>query len=190
MKQFILFVSLLALSITTSAQTPFMRHLQTHKEGKGRVVVVQEDSITEAVNSRKIESPKPAGKNASLPKPNENKNKPLQDKKTLEDTPSQSVASSTHTSGRQRYKAQGYRIQVFTGGNSRNDKMRATQVAERIRQAFPELSVYPHFSSPRWICRVGDFKDIEDANKYANLIREAKLSNEAHVVKCNVFLAR
>ena len=43
--------------------------------------------------------------------------------------------------------------------------------------------------SPRWICRVGDFKTHEEAEQYAAKIRAAHLSNEVRIVRCEVLLA-
>lgn len=91
---------------------------------------------------------------------------------------------------RVRYKAEGFRIQVYTGGNSRADKGKAQQLQQRCRQEFPELSAYVHFVSPHWVCRVGDFKDREEAQRYANQIRRKRLSYEARIVKSSVLLAR
>ena len=91
---------------------------------------------------------------------------------------------------RARYQATGFRIQVYTGGNSRNDKAKAQQLQMRCRQAFPELSAYVHFISPHWVCRVGDFKDRNEAQRYASQIRRKKLSYEVRIVKSTVLLAR
>ena len=91
---------------------------------------------------------------------------------------------------RVRYKAEGFRIQVYTGGNSRTDKEKAQQLQLRCRQEFPELSAYVHFVSPHWVCRVGDFKDREEAQRYANQIRKKRLSYEVRIVKSSVLLAR
>ena len=91
---------------------------------------------------------------------------------------------------RARYQATGFRIQVYTGGNSRNDKAKAQQLQMRCRQAFPELSAYVHFISRHWVCRVGDFKDRNEAQRYASQIRRKKLSYEVRIVKSTVLLAR
>ena len=61
-------------------------------------------------------------------------------------------------------------------------------MGEKCRKQFPELSVYTHFVSPRWVCTVGDFKTMEDAQKYIAPIRSAHISYEVRVVKSEVFL--
>ena len=59
---------------------------------------------------------------------------------------------------RRSYKVNGYRVQVFAGGNSRADKIKAQNAGNSVKQAFPSQPVYVHFYSPRWICRVGNFR--------------------------------
>ncbi len=86
-----------------------------------------------------------------------------------------------------RRKGMGYRIQIFTGGNSRSDRVRANRMGSLCREYFPELSVYPHFESPRWICRVGDFKTSEDAKIYVQKMRKLKVFKELRIVKSVVW---
>ncbi len=95
--------------------------------------------------------------------------------------------SVTATTGK-RHKARGFRIQIFTGGNSKQARIDAGRIERRSKAAFPELSVYKQFVSPRWICRVGDFKTYEDAAKYAEDIRKAKISSEVRIVRSVVWL--
>lgn len=72
---------------------------------------------------------------------------------------------------RRSYKVNGYRVQVFAGGNSRNDKMKAQEAGNKVKMAYPELPVYVHFYSPRWICRVGNFRSYEEANIVLKRVR-------------------
>ena len=73
---------------------------------------------------------------------------------------------------RRSYKVNGYRVQVFAGGNSRRDKIKAQQAGNAVKMAFPEQPVYVHFYSPRWICRVGNFRSYEEASKVMRQIRK------------------
>ena len=73
---------------------------------------------------------------------------------------------------RKSYKVDGYRVQVFAGGNSRNDKVKAQRIGNDIKQAFPEQPVYVHFYSPRWICRIGNFRTFEEANNILHQIQK------------------
>ena len=72
---------------------------------------------------------------------------------------------------RRSYKVNGYRVQVFAGGNSRNDKIKAQEAGNKVKMAYPELPVYVHFYSPRWICRVGNFRSYEEANIVLKRVR-------------------
>lgn len=69
------------------------------------------------------------------------------------------------------YKVTGYRVQAFAGGNSRNDRLKAEQTGNAIKMKFPDQPVYVHFYSPRWICRIGNFRSLEEANKMLAKIR-------------------
>ena len=66
---------------------------------------------------------------------------------------------------RKSYKVTGYRVQVYAGGNSRNDRLKAEQTGNTLKMKFPEQPVYVHFYSPRWICRMGNFRNLSDAQK-------------------------
>lgn len=60
-------------------------------------------------------------------------------------------------------KAKGFRIQVYSGNNTRASKEKATDIANTLRSSYPELPVYTFFKSPRWLCTVGDFISVEEA---------------------------
>ena len=66
---------------------------------------------------------------------------------------------------RKSYKVTGYRVQVYAGGNSRNDRLKAEQTGNNIKMKFPDQPVYVHFYSPRWICRMGNFRTLGEAQK-------------------------
>lgn len=72
---------------------------------------------------------------------------------------------------RNSYKITGYRVQAFAGGNTRNDKNRAQQIGNTIKMKFPDEPVYVHFYSPRWICRVGNFRTLAEAER---MLKEVK----------------
>ena len=73
---------------------------------------------------------------------------------------------------RNSYKINGYRVQAFAGGNQRKDKQKAEQVGNDIKQHFPDEPVYTHFYSPRWICRVGNYRTYEEAHEMLLNIRK------------------
>ena len=71
----------------------------------------------------------------------------------------------TGTSEAQRViKSRGYRVQVYAGNNSRQARDEANAVAEKVKEKFPDMPVYTFFQPPRWLCRVGDYKSIEEAH--------------------------
>ncbi len=79
-------------------------------------------------------------------------------------------------------KVQGYRVQVFSGGNSRNDKNQAESIGEQIKRLFPDQPVYVHFYSPRWICRMGNYRTYDEAQAMLARVREAGFK-QASLVK-------
>ena len=80
------------------------------------------------------------------------------------------------------YRVTGYRVQAFAGGNKRNDRQAAENVGNAIKRRFPEQPIYVHFYSPRWICRVGNFRTYEEAHAMLVEIREMGYK-QASIVK-------
>ena len=72
---------------------------------------------------------------------------------------------------RRSYKVTGYRVQAFAGGNSRNDRLKAEQIGNDIKMKYPDQPVYVHFYSPRWICRIGNFRSQAEARSMLEKIR-------------------
>ena len=79
-------------------------------------------------------------------------------------------------------KITGYRVQAFAGGNSRDDRQKAENIKNAIKARYPELPVYVHFYSPRWICRVGNFRTFEEASAVLKNIKAMGYS-QACIVK-------
>jgi hypothetical protein len=80
------------------------------------------------------------------------------------------------------YKVDGYRVQVFSGGNTRSDRMKAEQIRDKLKVAFPDQPIYTHFYSPRWICRMGNYRTFNEANSYCKKVK-AMGYKQACVVK-------
>ena len=80
-------------------------------------------------------------------------------------------------------KARGYRIQVYAGNNSRIARQEANDVAELIKMEFPELPVYAFFQPPRWLCRVGDYRSIEEADASMRLLKATGKFKEVSIVR-------
>ncbi len=76
----------------------------------------------------------------------------------------------------------GYRVQAFAGGNTRKDKQQAQSIGNAIKMRYPEQPVYVHFYSPRWICRIGNFRSYQEAKQMLSKIK-AMGYNSATIVK-------
>ena len=80
-------------------------------------------------------------------------------------------------------KARGYRVQVYAGNNSRIARKEANEVAEQIKMEFPELPVYAFFQPPRWLCRVGDYRSIEEADASMRRLKATGKFKEVSIVR-------
>ena len=108
-------------------------------------------------------------------------------------TAHQSEQADTSTSvaegSRHTYKTTGFRVQAFAGGNTRRDRQRAEQTGNVMRQQFPGTDVYVRFFSPRWVCRVGNYRTYEEAREMMYAIR--KLGYEsATIVKGKIIVTQ
>lgn len=164
-------ITLLALSLNINAQQDFTERLTRHHAGEGKVVLHQDSVITGLVNGHATAT-------------------------TASTRPVSTVVAGTDTTTTEdltplptrRSRATGYRIQVYAGGNNRNSKSEAYRMANLVRSEFPDLAVYTHFISPRWICRVGDFKTNEEAREMLKQMRQTKKFREASIVKSNIIV--
>lgn len=80
-------------------------------------------------------------------------------------------------------KTSGFRIQAFAGNNTRQAKNEAYSVASRVKEYFPELAIYTTFTPPRWLCRVGDFRSIEEADAMMRRMKATGVFKEVSIVK-------
>ena len=83
-------------------------------------------------------------------------------------------------------KIAGFRVQVYAGNNSRQARNEANQMSAKVREAFPELQVYTHFVNPRWLCQVGDFRSIEEADVMMRRLRETGEFKEVSIVRAQI----
>ena len=67
--------------------------------------------------------------------------------------------------------------------NSRTARQEAQRMAGKVKSYFSDMATYTHFQSPRWICRVGDFRTYEEANQALHELRATKQFDEALIVK-------
>lgn len=80
-------------------------------------------------------------------------------------------------------KTAGFRIQAYAGNNTREAKNDAYGIAARVREYFPELPVYTSFNPPRWLCRVGDFRSIEEADAMMRKLKATGVFKEVSIVR-------
>lgn len=181
------FVALLAFPMTINAQS-FLDDLKVKNSEGANVNVVQSKDLDELVDNAKLIKSTPS---ASSQYNKSGKNEPNHmDKRDGEHTrrPSDVLNRDTDThvavgegnadavntnkkvmlNGR---KTTGYRIQVYSGGNSRKDRQNAENTGRALKQRFPSVPVYVHFYSPRWICRMGNFRTYQEAE---SLLKEIK----------------
>ena len=75
-----------------------------------------------------------------------------------------------------------YTVRVYEGDNSRQSRKKAEQIGDEIKKIWPNVPVYVHFYSPRWVCRVGNFWSKKDANEMINKLEKQGYVN-LHVEK-------
>lgn len=80
-------------------------------------------------------------------------------------------------------KARGFRIQVYAGNNSRTARAEANVMGNKVKADFPEIPVYTYFQPPRWLCRVGDFKSMEEAYATMRKLKESGNFKEVAIVR-------
>lgn len=80
-------------------------------------------------------------------------------------------------------KARGYQVQVYAGNNSRIARTEANEVADLIKTEFPEMPVYAYFQPPRWLCRVGDYRSIEEADAAMRRLKATGKFKEVSIVR-------
>lgn len=165
--------------LTLAAQQRYTDLLQNTVDGQGKITLYQSEKITSLVNGTTV-----AKAVASVvQRVSQTSQQIPQHQRDSVD----SVSGMFKTEG-QKMRVNGYRIQVYSGDNSRRGKNEAAAMGRRVKGMFPELPVYTHFSSPHWICRVGDFRTYEEANEYFRQMKASGMFAEAVMVRCKVIV--
>jgi hypothetical protein len=158
------------------AQSSFTQRLQQSKNGEGKITVTQDKAIDELVNGPAATAPTRTKTTTTQQKPTETQQKTTEkpaEKKELEpkavavehhDTTTIDTPEEIQKKIMKGVKVAGYRVQVFAGGNTRNDRVKAERIGSEIKSLFPGVPVYVHFYSPRWICRMGNYRTYEEAH--------------------------
>ena len=189
-------IALLTVQCISGAQAQtFLDRLKQPTKDKAVVTITQDAAIDKLVNgdnatnatigTRKDPTSNTKKKNAAS---NTATSNATSNTATPSSNTSASHASSTEEPDMSKkvmknsYKVTGYRVQAFAGGNTRNDRRTAETVGNNIKRRFPEQPIYVHFYSPRWICRVGNFRTYEEAHAMLLEIREMGYK-QASIVK-------
>ncbi len=196
-------LSVLVLPSAASSQTITQR-LQQRVAGQGVVNIYQNDSVRQVVDGKPIVKPatkvdkaadKPVADKASKPAAKDDGKQGGQ-RKDNKDDKQQAVAQEPQAAPdsipalnrnalRGGRKMKGFRVQAYAGGNSRRDHNLAEQIKNRVKEALPYEPVYVHFISPRWTCRVGNYRTYAEAQTVLQQIRELGIEG-ANIVKTQI----
>ena len=80
-------------------------------------------------------------------------------------------------------RTRGFRVQVYAGNNSRQARSQAYDVAAKVKKEFPDMPVYTYFQPPRWLCRVGDYKTMEEAHSAMRMLKATGVFKEVSSVR-------
>lgn len=169
MKHLLLLLSL--FSTAAQAQT-FLERLQKPTPGQGIITVKQDPAIAKLVDGPELADPTTATTERTATRKEETE-------EAESDIP---IVDLRKKVMRNSYKTTGYRVQAFAGGNTRADRQRAEQIGNEIKMKFPDQPIYVHFYSPRWICRVGNYRTYEEAHQMLQAIQDMG-HKQASIVK-------
>ena len=172
-------ITVLATATAANAQT-FMDQLRQTAPGKGTVTVTQSKAIDDLINGSNKETvtagntTKTDGAKAPTIATHAKTDKPkatetANENEYTEEIPTVDMRKKVM---RNSYKVDGYRVQAFAGGNTRADRQQAERIRNEIKMKFPGQPVYVHFYSPRWICRVGNYRNYEEADWMLQQLRK------------------
>ncbi|MBO4785990.1 MAG: SPOR domain-containing protein [Prevotella sp.] len=202
MKQLLLTFVLAIAGMTVADAQNFLQNLQQPQQGQGVVTVHEKAAIDSLVNN--IQPPAPVKKPDNAGKKEDNKEKKDDKSKTDSTKTETAKPDSTKTEGEQtrvlvehrqptvdenapvdtRKKVMkhgrhvnGFRIQVYRGGGTRDAKQKAQSVGNQLKNKFPGQPVYTHFYSPNWTVRMGNFKTQEEAVRMLRQVKNAGFSS-------------
>ena len=180
------------IAINASAQTYTQRIQQQNGNGQGSVTIHQDTDIDKLVNSEVLNNNTKQTTTTNQPATSHTATTPGAKTSTTKPTTSNSVTTGnegedettpdlTKKVMRGGMKVNGYRVQAFAGGNSRNDRIQAERIGNDIKSHFANVPVYVHFYSPRWICRVGNYRTYEEAHQMLVQLRNLGYNQDSIV---------
>ena len=177
----------LCVAVNSNAQT-YLDHLQQKEAGKGTVTVTESKEIDHLVNGKQTTTSVTPTTTTPSTTHTSNKNTATTTKtpttvntegKETSEAESVDMSKKIMTNS---YKINGYRVQVYAGGNTRADRQKAEKAGNSIKVKYPNTPVYVHFYSPRWICRIGNYRTMEEASEMLQKVRALGYS-QACIVK-------
>jgi len=180
--RYIITITILCVGIFTNADAQtFTQRIQKAAAGQGKVTIHQDSVIDQLVNNAMLGVKTGTPAKSQVAKPTHT-SQPSSASQTSQSTLAPDTADTSKKLIRNGYKITGYRVQAFAGGNSRADRIKAEQTGDHIKAQFADVPVYVHFYSPRWICRVGNFRTYEEAHQMLVSLRKLGYT-EATIVK-------
>lgn len=176
------------------AGVPFSQRIQEKKPNQGSIIIYQESALQELLDGTPVTTiTKPAQENftkSSIP-PITKKDIKSQARTTSDQTKSTEsnnyvyIPSPSNKSGKKVY-ASGYRICLFTGGNSRKDKQDAYSTGYLFKSSFLNVPVYTQFRTPHWTCVAGNFKTLAEAKQFLRKLKSFDSFKNATIVKTRI----
>lgn len=161
-----------------SAQSTFTQRLQQRNTGEGTVTVTHDKAIDDLVNGTGTVPNRQAIPQSQADKTVTHQQTDKITGRSIVTEPQDTVAADSPVIDNHKkvmrggYKVNGYRVQVFAGGNSRNDRLKAERIGDEIKALYPGVPVYVHFYSPRWICRMGNYRNYEEASEVLRSVKK------------------
>ncbi|MBR1889315.1 MAG: SPOR domain-containing protein [Alloprevotella sp.] len=171
-------VLMIGLSATATAQT-FTKKVQVPHANGGKLTIIEKGKVDTIIDNIPQTQPKQVPAEKKQPANESQDTTKLKESLSEDQTPEDNVTT--------RQAIDVFRIQIYTGGNSRQSKQRAEQIRQQCKSAFPELNVYVRFISPHWVCRVGNFRTRQTAQRYAQQIKNKKISYETRILSSKIY---
>ena len=196
-------IIILCIGILTNADAQtFTQRIQKQVAGQGSITIRQDSVIDQLVNTTTLgikssgQAAKPSQTSSTSPTSTSSTSSSTSHTSTTSHTSSTSptttsaIPDTIDTSKKimRGMKITGYRVQVFAGGNSRADRQKAERIRDDIKAHFSTVPVYAHFYSPRWICRVGNYRTYEEAHQMLVTLRNIGYT-QATIVKGKITVA-
>ena len=196
-------IIILCIGILTNADAQtFTQRIQKQVAGQGSITIRQDSVIDQLVNTATLgikssgQAAKPSQTSSTSPTSTSSHTSSTSHTSTTSHTSSTSptttsaIPDTIDTSKKimRGMKITGYRVQVFAGGNSRADRQKAERIRDDIKAHFSTVPVYAHFYSPRWICRVGNYRTYEEAHQMLVTLRNIGYT-QATIVKGKITVA-